>query len=612
MHDLQRQFDRLNDTQKASVREDGNTVVLAGPGSGKTATLVVKIAHLLAEVVKPPQGLACITFNNDAAQEIRNRLLELGLYPGRRLFLGTVHSFCLNCVLRPYAGLIHPRYRTGVSVAVPAEADALLAATLGRHLPGVTPEYYSSTITRFRRARFCGEDISGFDDRDGPAVAEYTSQLEKAGLIDFEEMVGLALDLLRGRPWIRDLISARYPWLIVDEYQDLGGPLHAIVTTLVDSAGAKIFAVGDPDQTIYEFTGADPRYLQELADRPDFKAVRLKFNYRSGEKLISAGQAALAPDTPRDYQPDPERADKGEVYFIKAKNDLRDHAIRTVEAVQIAKNAGTKLEQIAIFYRARHELLPDLIAELNKSGLEYVAERSSRYPYAPIVRWLQDLAGNVTKPQIARSGGFHELYKHYRTANEMAGDVEINGDSLELRIRFYDVFMEQVPQDLLFGDWLRAIEEKLRLRSVAAKCGDRREDAAALQQLLDATDVAGALSKTTVTDFATDGRIEGKAVLTTFHSSKGRQFDVVVIPGLVEGIMPTRPWSQSARKNVEPSVKELAKSRRLFYVGFTRARHRVYLIYSGAYRNSKGYAVTLGPSRFAVEISEKLKAVATE
>jgi DNA helicase-2/ATP-dependent DNA helicase PcrA len=313
MHDLHHEFERLNLGQQAAVKEAGNTAVLAGPGSGKTATLVIKVAHLLAEIVEPPAGVACITYNNDAVREFRNRLSEFGLYSDRRLFLGTVHSFCLNCILRPYARLVFPRYKDGIGVAGPHHSELLLSKALSQHLPEVRPEYYTATITRFRRARFCGEDTSGFDDRDLPAVEEYEALLAAEQFIDFEAMVGQALEMVRAHGWIRELLAARFPWMIVDEYQDLGGPLHAIVTTLIDRAGVRVFAVGDPDQTIYDFTGADPRYLQELAGRQDFRSIRLKFNYRSGRKLIDASQAALAPEQPRDYRPDPKRDDQGEV-----------------------------------------------------------------------------------------------------------------------------------------------------------------------------------------------------------------------------------------------------------------------------------------------------------
>ena len=251
MHDLRQQFERLNAEQKAAVKESGNTAVLAGPGSGKTATLVLKVAHLLSEVIEPPAAIACITYNNDAVREFRNRLGEFGIYAGRHLFLGTVHGFCLNCVLRPYARLVDARYKDGVVVAGPRHAEILLAKALSEHIPEARVDYYSSNITRLRRTQFCGEDASGFDDRDFEVVKDYDGLLANESLVDFEGMVGFALELIRSHTWVRDLLAARFPWLIIDEYQDLGGPLHAIVTTLIDHAGINVFAVGDPDQTIY-------------------------------------------------------------------------------------------------------------------------------------------------------------------------------------------------------------------------------------------------------------------------------------------------------------------------------------------------------------------------
>src|SRR5438874_1011238 len=232
MRDLNHEFSRLNESQRKGVEFDGNVAVLAGPGSGKTATLVIKVAHLQTVTVVPPAGIACITFNNDAVREIKNR--------------------------------------------------------------------------------FGGEGTSDFDDRNVLNARYYERALDHYSLIDFGGMVGLGFQFIRDHDWIRSVIVARFPWLIVDEYQDLGGPLHAIVTTLMDRAGMNVFAVGDPDQTIYDFTGADPRYLKELSERADFKSIRLRFNYRSGRRLIAAGQAALSPEEPREYEPDPERTDQGE------------------------------------------------------------------------------------------------------------------------------------------------------------------------------------------------------------------------------------------------------------------------------------------------------------
>jgi DNA helicase-2/ATP-dependent DNA helicase PcrA len=123
---LSEEFLRLNDDQKNAVRHDDNTVVLAGPGSGKTATLVVKVGHLVSEKVALPCGVACITFNNDAVREFRNRLGHIGIHAGQSLFLGTVHSFCLNCIVRPYAAISDARFGGGIAVAGEDRANELL------------------------------------------------------------------------------------------------------------------------------------------------------------------------------------------------------------------------------------------------------------------------------------------------------------------------------------------------------------------------------------------------------------------------------------------------------------------------------------------------------
>ncbi|MCW5805907.1 MAG: ATP-dependent helicase, partial [Deltaproteobacteria bacterium] len=337
MRDFATEFARLNPEQQEAVSRDANTVVLAGPGSGKTATLVVKVAHLLRTIVQAPRGVACITFNNDAVDEFRRRLAEHGLHAGRRLYLGSVHSFCLNCIVRPYAPLVDASFAREVRVISERAAGALLERIASASIADVYMPSFKPTSTRIRRALACGESVAGFDDRDVAAVKRYEAKLVKQGAVDFEAMVLRSVDLVQRHSWIRQLLASRFPWIVVDEYQDLGGPLHKIVTSLADLAGVKVFAVGDPDQTVYDFTGAHPKYLDELAKRADFRGIRLRFNYRSGGDLIVASQAALAPDDgPRPYLPDPKRVDRGKVVFKKAKDHLEGHAQTALEAVRAA------------------------------------------------------------------------------------------------------------------------------------------------------------------------------------------------------------------------------------------------------------------------------------
>lgn len=607
MRDLKQAYSELNDEQKDAVVTPGNAVVLAGPGSGKTETLVIKVTHLLAESIPPTQGLACITFNNDAVREFRLRLTEFGMSSGRRLFLGTVHSFCLNVILRPYAAMVDSLFAGGVKVAIPRVADQLLEKALGLHEVNTTPSDYHSTLTKLRRRVACGEDISGFADVDPLVLADYERLLREAGLIDFEGMVTHSLELIEQYQWIRELVAARFPWLVVDEYQDLGGPLHRIVTTLIDKAGVSVFAVGDPDQTIYDFVGADPAYLDELAARSDFKPIRLKFNYRSGANLISAGEAALAPDEPRGYRPNPKRKDAGEVVFIKAADELRSHAKLAAASAAKALKAGTTGEQIAIFYRQRTVLLQDIRAALETAGVEYVPEKDSKFPSAPVVRWLKECAFWTVSPAANRRESFENLLRFYEELLQDAGDIDVGPCELSIRVRLFEALTQPTAEtDTTLGDWLKAIDASLGLLPAVRRILDRSEDLQALSDLMKATEGDGLLKAVTLGEFAEDGREKGKVVLTTLHSCKGRQFDVVIIPGLTEGVFPVRPWNRKLRRNEEPSPKLLKEFRRLFYVGFTRARHQVHLIWSKGY-DFKGHYIELGASRFVKEIYQRIK-----
>ena len=254
-------------------------MVLAGPGSGKTATLAVKAAHLLVDRVAAPQGVACVTYSNDSVRELSGRLLAMGARPGRRLFSGTVHSFCRNRILRPFAHLrpdLVPRDRRVIAARERRGLlrDALTAEGLADQL-----DWFDSTLRRIRHARALDEPLDEFDEREVRVAEHFEEQLADERLTDFDAMVLDALKLIDAVALVREILVARFPWIAVDEYQDLGGPLHGIVKQL-RTAGAKIFAVGDPDQTLYEFNGADPRYLQELVDDPGFRCVPLRFNYR--------------------------------------------------------------------------------------------------------------------------------------------------------------------------------------------------------------------------------------------------------------------------------------------------------------------------------------------
>jgi DNA helicase II / ATP-dependent DNA helicase PcrA len=344
---LAKEVRQLNAKQRAAVLHPASTAVRAGPGSGKTRTLVTKIGYLLSSQIPLHQGVAAITYTNQAAQEVGRRLSRLGIEPGRRLSTSTVHSWCLNSILRPYAAL------SGVPLAEPLTicSDSHAVDLTDECLSRAGADYWKAEseipgLTSIRRALSAGEGTSGYEPNKVVAACLYDDRLVDLGLIDYEAMVSRALRVVEGNAAANDLIAARYPWLVVDEYQDLGPVLHRLVTVLHDSADVNVFCVGDPDQTVMGFTGADPRYLNELAGRDDFLPVDLEFNYRCGSAIISAASTVLGET--REHQADPYRDDAGVVEPIAVRGGLDGHAAVVVEKIRASLAVGIPGHEIAI------------------------------------------------------------------------------------------------------------------------------------------------------------------------------------------------------------------------------------------------------------------------
>jgi len=497
--------------------------------------------------------------------------------------------------------------KADISVATDQKSDPILQSILDRNGVNIRPTDYRTTLTRFRRMLACKEDLSGFDSLDPLVFQDYKKALRQKGLIDFEGMVEEALDLIRNQAWIRQCLTARFPWLIVDEYQDLGGPLHLIVSELVNREGVNTFVVGDPDQTIYPFTGADPKYLESLVKRDDFRTIRLRFNYRSGRRLIEASQIALAPSEPRNYVPDPERKDQGEVYFHEISGGLEGQAKHLVKnVIPQLTSIGIEPHEIAILYRQRGGLLQLILRELSVADIPFISEREGLYPRSPFIRWLHDCAAWCVSTVGSCEVLFEDLLRFYRDLLMSAGESGTGPHNLEDRLHLYETLDDLKDPDMSLNEWINLLDKKLELRGTMLKAPDYCDAVEDMDQLLQGVKPGGCLVNETVSSFSYDGRIRGKIIVTTMHSSKGRQFDAVIMPGLQETILPRRPWHRRFRRYDEPFAKPLADDRRLFYVGFTRAKKFVFLVFSRVFTNDFGYSVDLGPSRFVKEIHGKL------
>ncbi len=286
---------RPNPGQWEAYTSDGNCVVLAGPGSGKTKTLTLKLARFLSDEVTPPRKVACLTYNNECVRELRRRLRSLGINETRKLFIGTVHSFCFQNVVLPYAKLAGLTLPDPLSIATAGERDDCFALAV-RDVISVDTDPKDLKDDAFQLRITVPDRTSpewqGLDPRHSLVIERYEQILRERGFIDFDDMALLGHRLITEQDWVRKLLLARFPILVIDEYQDLGVPLHHIVLSLLASQ-MRILAVGDPNQSIYGFAGARPQLLENLSRLDGVTVAQLNFNYRCGRNIVATSRIAL-------------------------------------------------------------------------------------------------------------------------------------------------------------------------------------------------------------------------------------------------------------------------------------------------------------------------------
>ena len=229
-----------NAEQWAAYESTGHCVVLAGPGSGKTKTLTLKLARLLAEDIESPRGIACITYNTECARELETRLLALGVEAGKRVFIGTVHSFSLTQIIMPYAKVAGLGLPDDFSVATKAQRQSALENAYAEIIDdGGNPQKWEFRMSEYRKLFLDRSDVlwATQDPQLAQLVEAYERELRVLGCIDFDDMPLLAVRALRENEWIQRALFAKFPVLAVDEYQDLGSALHKMVMGLCFTAG---------------------------------------------------------------------------------------------------------------------------------------------------------------------------------------------------------------------------------------------------------------------------------------------------------------------------------------------------------------------------------------
>lgn len=581
-----------NPEQLAAYNSTGHCVVLAGPGSGKTKTLVSKLALILAADVRAPRGVACITYSQECARELTRRLERLGVRDAPNLFIGTVHSFCLRHLVMPYARLAGLALPYPLSIATSKQAD-ICRTRAGDALFGVHHPHKVNEMLVHRRMHL---DRTKESWRRQPELARwaerYDAELRGRGLIDFDDLVIAGQILLEQHDWVSSLVHAKFPVIAVDEYQDLGVGLHRIVQRLAFEGGVRLFAVGDADQTVYQFNGADEALLLELAARPDVKRVQLQLNYRSAGRIVNASELALGES--RGYRAsDPDR--HAVIDFVYCPGGLEDQARRAVaEIVPAALEAksGRNLGDIAILYR--DSKTGDIAAKAAaEAGLSFIrVDNAAPYKKSALTSWVEDCAewcaGGWREGQprlrglLDRWRGFHggRLGPQHRRVvtgaavqflwNHRRSEASAHEFLCELRAELVD---SVVSADASLAD---QVEQLHRMSTALAPGG-------ALEGL--------SLARLGGRDGAPD-----QLNLLTLHSAKGCEYDVVIMIGLDLGSLPWR----------NESPKHLKESRKLFYVGFTRPRDEIHMLYSGFVDTRRGRQ-HWGRSPFVAELEQRLK-----
>lgn len=582
-----------NPGQIAAYNSAGHCVVLAGPGSGKTKTLVLKLARVLAEDVRPPRGAACITYSQECARELMRRLERLGLREASNLFVGTVHGFCLRHLLIPYSHLAGLPVPNPITVATTQQCDQIFRQVGGR-LFGVGHPYKQGDMSRHRRVHLDRNEPAWRAQAELAALAEgYEAELRRLGQVDFDDLVIFGEILVARHNWVLPLVQAKFPVLAVDEYQDLGVPLHRMVKRFAFDGGIRLFAVGDADQSIYGFAGADATLLAELAERDDVEVVQLRINYRSAGQIIRASELALGEE--RGYVPrNPER--QATIRFVECPDGLVEQAriamTRIIPATLAAK-PGRQLGDVAVLYRDYR--VGNIAAEAaTAAGVEFIrVDTAAPYRKCALTSWIEDCAAWC-------AGGWREARPQLRGLIDRwlafhRGRLGQAAARLEAR-RLTGFLWAQRSHGGGARVFVEAIRDELvnDLFASEPSLADQREQVGRMAQ---AFGPEGPLADLDLAGLGGRDGSPNHLNLLTLHSAKGCEYDVVIMLGLDLGSLPWRNEAPSARR----------ESRRLFYVGLTRARDEVHMLYSGWVDTPRG-RMYWGRSPFLDELEERLNA----
>lgn len=566
------QLDAFNSTR--------HCVVLAGPGSGKTKVLTSKIARVVNEELKKPHKVACITYSSECVRELKSRLSRIDSRLQRQIYVSTVHGFALNQVIRPLANVVGIQLASPIRVASPSVQDQFFRAA---HKLVVGPNVYPdrARMDRFRRLYPTTPERQVVDDDEILAITEhYERALSQAGLLDFDDIVSIATQMITNHSPVRNVVSAKFPFLFVDEYQDLPPALDRLVAALCFSSSSRLFAVGDPDQSIYGFTGAKPENLIALSSRRDVHKVVLKTNYRCGKKILDGSLKILAQSRPY-LSANP---DGGSIFYYASEEGLHSQCETICNTIVPGLvSAGFSLKNVAILYIDRND--ESFIRQaLSQHKIAFTGGSDSVfYRRSPATRWLEDCAHWCVTPLSRADITVSNLLEYVSSIARVNTAASLNETRRALIETLWPFRSHLTP----LREWSVALSS-----FISEKLSERPEhfdDLESVDQFNRAAQDPNVFGAFTLDQFVRRG---DAITIATMHASKGSEFDAVVIPGLEQGRMP----------RYDASATGIDAARRQFYVSITRAKREIHLLSSGWYKNTRGTVFNNGHSEFLYEL----------
>ena len=323
------------------------------------------------------------------------------------------------------------------------------------------------------------------------------------------------------------------------------------------NSGIEVFAVGDPDQSIYGFAGANPKYLYDLASVPDVHVVNLKFNYRSTQQIIDGSQLVLTPQEPKEFSSRREDSDEG-FSFIHCRNGLTQQAeLIATRLIPYLLQQGVPEDQIAVLYIDKFDATP-LRKALAEYGIKYNDERAHNIPNTPFFKWLTDVATwCASYPETEQGPDTRDLFGRYTMFKRDVG-ISVSTEDLSAYSTFFGALVAATAPGMSLSNWLERLDSLLNITSMLQEQEIHSDDLEDWNSIIQDCKTKKALANYGLDDFASRRNRPGMITLTTLHSSKGREFQVVIMPGLEEGRLP---------KNWSNSEEDIAESGRLFYVG---------------------------------------------